>query len=347
MVVRAARATNHPPVKPKVGAPACLAMASPHRATEANLDHLRLLHRAAQEGLITDAEHQQHRQQLLQNITAVQIVQRHRHLQEEVQTLVEKALRSKRMLKFLITALAHVVKNPTKGKAATRKPPTQVLPPTERIQHVEAQRPEMSPRGCEHDQFMFNRRGFHRDTYQKLPDLDPLEVEVTSLFQRPHAEHQAHETEAQKARSGSKRVAPHTRDRSALDRVQNALGGGDADGGHCKPPVQSAEPRGALLIESVRICAKDMGVDDSLATIRQVSVARAARPFAGVVAAGVKRNVKRVRVPALAAPGAVPRATDATRTAATNPVARAHEIGRVRVHGRHVAGAHAVNCKCL
>lgn len=169
----------------------------------AQLEHLRFLRRAADEGLITDSEHAQHRQAVLLCVRSLPI------LAPRADAAAPPSLRKclhmaaadeqKRVGKWhaLLEALAEAIECHDSGRHRSQKPgfarhevprqPQQAGQPARR-KHVFFTPPEDT--GAAHrarsaaapGRFVYNRRGLHCKTREPLPSIDPLDFDMEPLW---------------------------------------------------------------------------------------------------------------------------------------------------------------------
>ena len=128
----------------------------------AQLEHLRFLRKAAQEGLITEDEHAQHRQRLL-------CVENPPIAPEDQSTW-----------QALVAALIEVIE----CYAAKEQPSPlingKVSPKKQIVMSPQAARPGAKP--VPPGRFAYNKRGHHFNTKEPVPSLDPIEFEMKGLW---------------------------------------------------------------------------------------------------------------------------------------------------------------------
>jgi hypothetical protein len=154
------------------------------------LERLRFLRRAVTEGLISDAEYEQHRQKLLRAAwmavpmpAAVNGV--HDAIGAMAREEVSGASDAKRVWQVLIAALVEVLEAYAARVGRQGKPSAKGEEPA-----AKASTNEVHPRplvGADdrggRSRFAFNKRGLHHNSRHKLPRVDPLEFNLDQLWQ--------------------------------------------------------------------------------------------------------------------------------------------------------------------
>ena len=128
----------------------------------AQLEHLRFLRRAAQEGLITEAEHAQHRQRLL-CIADPPIAQE-----------------DQRTWQSLVAALIEVIECYTAKDQPSPLSNGEVSPKKQIV--LSPQAPRAGAKHVPPGRFVYNKRGHHCNTKEPVPCLDPIEFEMGGLW---------------------------------------------------------------------------------------------------------------------------------------------------------------------